>query len=418
MLVAVGIGLGTAQDRTRLNISAAATVVLIGLQIVTLGPLIGHVSRIHPGVWSRLQGLFVSVAFVASCVFVWELVRAADLNGRRAKIVRSLLWFQVAMAGLHTVSALLWPVARLDDYMLRAGSPGFASHPGFWAFAGLWLASCIPFGGLLAFVGEHVSRSESRRAVGFFAGTFLWIIATAVVPVVAGVLVAVGTSIVVFATVQHTSGTARQAVFLRRFLSPRVTSLVAEGGLSEALAPRNGDVSALFADLRGFTAYSEGVPSHAVVDLLAEYYDAVGTAAAQYGATVTSLAGDGVFVLLGAPFEDPQHARNAVLLAEDILSDVGQVVSRWQTRMHALGVGIGIASGTVTVGVIAAATRQEYTAIGPPVNLAARLCSQAKANQILLDAETAQSAPVALTAVGEISIKGFTDAQQVFAVER
>jgi class 3 adenylate cyclase len=86
--------------------------------------------------------------------------------------------------------------------------------------------------------------------------------------------------------------------------------------------------------------------------------------------------------------------------------------------MHPLGLGVGVASGNVTVGAIAAATRMEYTAIGMPVNLAARLCAAAGSDEVLIDAEAAQLSKVAnLRSSHEMKIKGFSDVQLVYALD-
>lgn len=206
-------------------------------------------------------------------------------------------------------------------------------------------------------------------------------------------------------------------MFLSRFLSPHVAELVAERGLAETMQPHHAELTVVCADLRGFTSYSEGVPSHAVVELLAEYYAAVEGVATKHGGTITSLAGDGVLILVGAPVPELDHAAIGIRLAQELHVGIRPVLQRWQTRIHTLGMGIGVASGRVTAGAISAGVRMEYTAIGTPVNLAARLCDLAAPSEVLIDAEAARLSNVSdLQSRGEITIKGLSDRQQVFVL--
>jgi len=81
-------------------------------------------------------------------------------------------------------------------------------------------------------------------------------------------------------------------------------------------------------------------------------------------------------------------ALDGIEMAKRIRDSGIAITSRWSDAELRLGVGVGVASGYVTVGVIGAASRLEYTAVGPAVNLAARLCSEAAHGQVLVDART------------------------------
>ena len=125
-----------------------------------------------------------------------------------------------------------------------------------------------------------------------------------------------------------------------------------------------------------------------MIAILREYYDAVGAAATGFGGTIKDQAGDGVLMLVGAPVAFADHPRRALEMAKRIRDSGIAITSRWSDAELRLGVGVGVASGYVTVGVIGAASRLEYTAVGPAVNLAARLCSEAAHGQVLVDART------------------------------
>jgi class 3 adenylate cyclase len=164
---------------------------------------------------------------------------------------------------------------------------------------------------------------------------------------------------------------------------------VRERGLERVLQRTRLEISALVCDLRGFTRFSEAVSSDAVTTLLEEFYDAVGAAVAGAGGTIKDHAGDGVLALFGAPLPLADHAARATEAAIAIRERTAPLLRRWSGSGPELGLGIGIASGSATVGVIGGATRLEYVAVGPAVNLASRLCDRAGPGEILADAETA-----------------------------
>ena len=203
----------------------------------------------------------------------------------------------------------------------------------------------------------------------------------------------------------------RQAQLMARFVAPQVAELVRQRGLKCAVESRTMEISVVCCDLRGFTAYCESVPSQKVIRMLREYYAAVGAAAEAFGGTIKDQAGDGVLILVGAPVPYQDHAQRALLLAKRIRASGVALAARWSDAESSLGVGIGVASGRVTVGVIGAASRLEYTAIGPAVNLASRLCSQAAHGGLLLDQRSVELLDAGtrgrdLRSAGALQLKG------------
>lgn len=176
--------------------------------------------------------------------------------------------------------------------------------------------------------------------------------------------------------------------FLTRFLSPQVARVAKERGMASVMQKSRSQLTAIECDLRGFTAFSESVASEEVVDLLEHYYSAIGEAVSEFGGIIKDYSGDGVLVLVGAPVPYPDHARRAVLVAFKIRERVMEVLSAWQRMGLELKVGIGVASGYVTVGAIGGAEQLEYVAVGPAVNLASRLCERST-DLILVDQRTA-----------------------------
>lgn len=407
------------QERSRTNVLLSGSTLLIGLAIGTTPRFLDRVHPDDPDPLARLQGMFEVGAVVTFGILVLSLLESSSLDGRRARIVSLCGWAAIPLAGWHAIASSVWPAQRLNDFEMSLGDPGALATPGFWLFAVFWMIAAVPFSlgwGLLAF-GGNLDPAEARRAQAFVLAFPLPIAMTVVPPRLTGFVFTFWICTIFFGQLQYTRIRAERGVFLSRFLSPRVTDLVARQGLAEAMQPHHADLTVVSADLRGFTSYSEGVPSQSVVNLLTEYYDAVGEVAGRHGATITSYAGDGVMILVGAPLADPNHAAIGIRLARELGDAVEPVLERWRTPRHSLGLGIGVASGGVTVGAISAETRMEYTAIGMAVNLAARLCAAAGAGEVLVDAQAArQSKDPNLNPKGEMEIKGFSDAQHVYVV--
>ncbi|MDQ8727127.1 adenylate/guanylate cyclase domain-containing protein [Bradyrhizobium sp. LHD-71] len=205
---------------------------------------------------------------------------------------------------------------------------------------------------------------------------------------------------------------------LERFLAPQVAQLIASSDGHEALlASHRGEVTVVFCDLRGFTAFTESAEPEEVMNVLREYHVALGELIFRYEGTLDRYAGDGVMVLFNAPIPLPDHAKRAVCMAVEMRDAVGKLTQKWRSRGHTLGFGIGIAVGYATLGQIGFDRRLEYAAVGSVTNLASRLCDEAKAGQIIVSQRTygmveewADAAPI-----DDLNLKGF--ARPVPAVE-
>jgi class 3 adenylate cyclase len=171
---------------------------------------------------------------------------------------------------------------------------------------------------------------------------------------------------------------------LRRFVSPQVAEALLQGGM-EALAPHRSRIAVLFCDLRGFTSFSSHAEPEEVDEVLSEFYATVGRALDDAGATVGSFAGDGIMAYFGDPIPTDDPAATAVRTAVSMRDDMVQVVLAWRRRGHDVGCGMGIAYGYATVGPVGFDGRTDYTALGPTVNLASRLCDLAADGDLLID---------------------------------
>jgi len=172
---------------------------------------------------------------------------------------------------------------------------------------------------------------------------------------------------------------------LERFLAPQVAQLIASSDGHEGLLDSHRrEVTVVFCDLRGFTAFTETTEPEEAMNVLREYHAALGELIFKYEGTLDRYAGDGVMILFNAPIQFDDHTARAVRMSVEMRDTIGQLTEKWRNRGHNLGFGIGIALGYATLGQIGFEQRLEYAAIGSVTNLASRLCDEAKANQIVV----------------------------------
>jgi class 3 adenylate cyclase len=205
---------------------------------------------------------------------------------------------------------------------------------------------------------------------------------------------------------------------LKRFLAPQVAELVEKAGDESVLAGQRAEVVVVFCDLRGFTAFSARSGPEEIMQVLGDYYEALGSIITRYEATLTSFSGDGLMVLVNAPVPCADPAVRAVEMAIDMQKVVQSLIADWRSRGYTIGFGVGLAMGLATVGRIGYESRVEYTAIGNVVNLASRLCSSAEDEQILIDPALAEAVrdKLPLIALGTRRFKGFDKQLAVYSV--
>jgi class 3 adenylate cyclase/HAMP domain-containing protein len=172
---------------------------------------------------------------------------------------------------------------------------------------------------------------------------------------------------------------------LERFLAPQVAQLIASSDGHEGLLDSHRrEVTVVFCDMRGFTAFTEQTEPEEAMNVLREYHAALGELIFRYEGTLDRYAGDGVMILFNAPIQFEDHVKRAVKMSVEMRDTIGALTQRWRNRGHNLGFGIGIALGYATLGQIGFEQRLEYAAIGSVTNLASRLCDEAKAGQIVV----------------------------------
>ncbi|MGF6312952.1 class 3 adenylate cyclase/HAMP domain-containing protein [Bradyrhizobium sp. i1.8.4] len=172
---------------------------------------------------------------------------------------------------------------------------------------------------------------------------------------------------------------------LERFLAPQVAQLIASSDGHEGLLDSHRrEVTVVFCDLRGFTAFTEATEPEEAMNVLREYHAALGKLIFKYEGTLDRYAGDGVMILFNAPIQLADHTLRAVKMAVEMRDTIGALTGKWRNRGHSLGFGMGIALGYATLGQVGFEQRLEYAAIGSVTNLASRLCGEAGAGQIVV----------------------------------
>jgi len=205
---------------------------------------------------------------------------------------------------------------------------------------------------------------------------------------------------------------------LRRFLPPQVADMIMASGGEKALENHRRDVAIVFCDLRGFTGFAEIAEPEEVMAVLREYHAAMGAIIFRYEGTLERFLGDGLMVIFNDPVPCPDPAARAVRMALDMRAAIETLAEKWRRHGHRLGFGVGIAQGFTTIGRIGFEGRYDYSAIGTVPNLAARLCAEAEAGQILVSGRvmTATETLVDMKDLGKLSLKGLHEPVEVHSV--
>lgn len=181
---------------------------------------------------------------------------------------------------------------------------------------------------------------------------------------------------------------------LSRYMPEEVANAVASGEMELGLGGTRRDISVLFADVVGFTSFAEAATPEQVSALLNELFGLLSETVFRHGGVVDKFMGDCVMALFGATGHGDQHPAAALACAEDMHRFVEANREAWlQSHGFEVRLGIGCATGIAVVGNLGSERRMEFTAIGDPVNVAARLEGLARPGQTLCTSETAKRAP-------------------------
>jgi class 3 adenylate cyclase len=196
---------------------------------------------------------------------------------------------------------------------------------------------------------------------------------------------------------------------LKRFFSPQLAEMIVSGDAEDPLKTHRRDLTVVFLDLRGFTAFAESTEPEEVMAVLHEYHAAMGRLILEYEGTLEHFAGDGMMIFFNDPIPVDNGAERAIRMTLAMRDKVQELKHKWRKLGYDLDFGVGIAQGYATLGAIGFEGRWEYGAIGSVPNLAARLCGEAKPGEILVSQRVAGSVEdlVEAASVGELTLKGF-----------
>jgi adenylate cyclase len=204
-----------------------------------------------------------------------------------------------------------------------------------------------------------------------------------------------------------------------RFMPRHVVEQILADPKALSLGGTNQVVTTLFSDVRGFTTLSERLRPEIVVELLNEYFSEMTPLVFDNGGLLDKYIGDGLMALFGVPYQSEQSAASAVASAIAMQRRMVALNKELQEKgLEEIAIGIGINTGTVTIGYIGSEQRTDYTVIGDAVNLAARLEKRAQPWQILISRSTLEAVGSMFTVnpVGEMTVKGRTEPVQVYEV--
>jgi len=207
---------------------------------------------------------------------------------------------------------------------------------------------------------------------------------------------------------------------LKRFFSPQLAEAIVTGGADDPLKTHRREVTVVFLDLRGFTAFAETSEPEEVMGVLREYHAEMGSLILSHEGTLERFTGDGMMIFFNDPTPVPDPAERAVRMAVAMRERVATLLGKWRKRGYDLALGVGIAEGYATIGAIGFEGRWDYGAIGTVTNLAARLCGEARGGQILVSARVAAEVEdlVETEEVGPLALKGLTKPIPAFDVLR
>jgi adenylate cyclase len=212
---------------------------------------------------------------------------------------------------------------------------------------------------------------------------------------------------------------AKTRAQFQRLLSPNLVDQVVAGNLQLEKGGALTEVTLLFSDIRGFTAMSELRAPQEIVRMLNEYFELMVDVIFKHEGTLDKFVGDEIIALFGAPVALPSAEIKAVECALDmmiVLAEFNRV--RAAEGHEEIKIGIGINTGTVVTGAIGSSRALQYTAIGDAVNTASRLCSVAKAGEIIVSEATygRVQSMVNATTLTPVRVKGKADVLRVWNI--
>jgi adenylate cyclase len=206
-----------------------------------------------------------------------------------------------------------------------------------------------------------------------------------------------------------------------RYFAPNVAAEIAQSQQAVKLGGDKRPVTVLFSDIRGFTSMSEAMSPEDIAGLLSDYFTEMVDVIFHHGGTLDKFMGDAIMALWGAPIPHEDDSDKAVQAAIGMQRALAALNAKWASEGRPqIGVGIGLNYGEAFAGNIGSHLRLEYTVIGDVVNVASRLCSNAKGGEILISDplyQTTREKP-AVEAMEPLSVKNRAQPVKVWRVKQ
>ena len=237
--------------------------------------------------------------------------------------------------------------------------------------------------GALAFVGALAGVAALVGLVFWEGRLELWLVA----PSIAGIGSYAGSLVGLRRTNEHQVRQIRAA--FEKYVAPSILNRILEDPSALNVAGKQANLAILFSDVQGYTSLSNRLPPEQVLGLLRTYLDVMSRILLEHEATIDKIMGDGILAFFGDPIASENPSVQAVRCGLAMQEAMKSLSQRWAAEGHGeLKIRVGIATGTVYVGNIGSSDHLEYTVIGPTVNLAARLESNAPAGGVLVSEDT------------------------------
>ena len=207
-----------------------------------------------------------------------------------------------------------------------------------------------------------------------------------------------------------------------RYVSSNVAKEILDNLNEVELGGKHVEASVLFADIVGFTSISERLPPEEITEILNEYFTYISSIAQHYNGHIDKFMGDCAMVVFGVPSESMDHSFNSIACAVMIREAVERLnEQRVIDNKVVFHFKIGVNTGLMIAGNLGSSDRMEYTVIGDPVNIASRLASIAKSDQIIVLEELYKQADIETRVIANrheiIRVRGKQDTVSTYLVE-
>src|SRR3989449_7210003 len=365
-------------------------------------------------------------------------VTALDEAGERAQAIKMHIDFEHTQS--HVLEDALNSLIADSQSRVIAETAAFASHRRFLTlavatFSGVTLLGALALGAILSWSLIRPVRRGDWGLARIVSGDFLTRVSvpnrdefgnlTSNLNRTAEQLAMLYTELETLNTGLQTTVDTKVAELerasrLKRYLSPQLAESILSGERDVSLTTSRKLLTIFFSDVRGFTAAAERMEPEQLVDELNDYLTEMTEIVFKHGGTLDKYVGDAVMVFFGDPLPQEDHARRAVLMGFEMQERMAELQQRWMGRyQHSFEIGIGIATGWVTVGDIGSPARSDYTVLGNQGNLAARLADRAASGQILVTERTLADVTDVAGAkpIDEILLKGISRPIKIFELQ-